>query len=77
MTRKPRTALLWLRNHGPIIAKDAQVQTADTGGGSTVTFNFSYDGARAVRLTFSNVTPEERKDLLTAWLNGELPGLKP
>lgn len=69
---RPKPRLIdWLQANGSIIGRDAAVSVSKSKAGHVITFTWSYDGRRDLRLTFSGVTPEERKDSLIAWLNGD------
>lgn len=61
----------WLIRHGGLIDKDASVQVTTAKAGHVITFDWSYDGTRSVRLSFSGVTEAERNEAMIAWLNGE------
>lgn len=75
MARRGKLLIDWLRAHGAIIDPDASVSVTQAKSGQVITFSFTYDGKRVVRLTFSGVTAAERNVAMIAWLNGELvPG---
>lgn len=73
MSAKKREHALtrWLRANGAGIDRDAAVAFHQTGSGQSLTFSWSYDGKRCVRLTFSGIKPEERNEAMIAWLNGD------
>lgn len=72
MSPRAKPKLLdWLTRNGALIDRDAAVSIIPAKSGLTITFTWSFDGKRDLRLTFSGVTPDERKVAMIAWLNGE------
>jgi hypothetical protein len=61
----------WLKVNGWLIDPDAEIAIAHGKAGHIVTFSWSYDGRRPVRISFSGVTAEERKTAMVGWLNGD------
>ena len=64
--------LRWLLRHGAMIDRDAAVSVSNADAGAVITFSWSYDGKRSVRLSFHGVTQPERNEAMIAWLNGDL-----
>lgn len=72
MTARAKSGLLeWLKLHGGMIDRDAAVSVVKGKQGHIVTFSWTYDRKRAVRISFSGVSAEERNIAMIAWLNGE------
>lgn len=69
--KTPSALTRWLIRHGAIIDRHASVSVSQAKAGAVITFDFSYDGRRSVRISFSAVTEEERNEAMIAWLNGE------
>lgn len=61
----------WLGANGAMIDRDAEVSITQAKSGHVITFTWSYDGRRALRLTFSGMTAEERKVAMVGYLNGD------
>ncbi len=74
MTKAKPRLIDWLRAHPGLIDRDSAVAITNAKSGQVITFTWSYDGRRDLRLTFSGVTADERNEAMVAWLNGAFTG---